>query len=71
METRDPAPACSKLLCKGAITRAPQVLGPVAWYDATVWWCGETQKVVGPDDLPVGPEGCVRGRSCWRGRSPA
>ncbi|HEX7652927.1 MAG TPA: hypothetical protein VF607_05440 [Verrucomicrobiae bacterium] len=29
------------------------------------FWCNLTQTVVGADDLPVHPERCCAGRSCW------
>jgi hypothetical protein len=67
-ETKTAQEGCAKLLCKGMITRAPDVRGNVSAYDATVWWCCETQKVVGPDDRPVGPRACCAGRACWVAR---
>ena len=65
MDGSDPADRCRRLFCKGMITRAPEIRDSASWYDATVWWCAGTQKVTGPDDLPVGPEACARGRGCW------
>ncbi len=34
-------------------------------YDATIWWCTETSKSLGPDDEPCDRSKCVAGRGCF------
>ena len=29
-------------------------------------WCYQTQQVIGPDGLPVVPQACTPGRTCYR-----
>jgi hypothetical protein len=36
----------------------------LAW-DATVWWCTQTSKTIGPDDRPCDKERCQSGRACF------
>jgi len=31
-----------------------------------VFWCLKTMKMTGPDGMPVAPDVCVAGRSCYR-----
>jgi hypothetical protein len=58
---------CLHLRHKGMyVTSAPD---PDEWsfydrYDATAYWCTCTQKPLGPDGAPVGPDRCQPGRSC-------
>jgi hypothetical protein len=35
-------------------------------YDATWYWCVETQIGFGPDGKPVGPHDCKNGRGCCK-----
>lgn len=46
---------------KGYLAVDPHAL---AW-DSTIWWCSESGKPVGPDDMPCEKERCVHGRGCW------
>jgi hypothetical protein len=36
-------------------------------YDATAYWCTETQKPLGPDGKPVHADSCKSGRECCQG----
>jgi len=35
-------------------------------YDATAYWCSETQTGFGPDGHPVRPDVCQSGRGCCK-----
>ena len=35
-------------------------------YEATWYWCGETQTGFGPDGQPIGPHECKAGRRCCK-----
>lgn len=57
---------CSKLRTKTMYLnvdyrRAPEEPG---CSDTAVFWCLKTNSSLGPDDLPVSPEGCCSGRGC-------
>jgi hypothetical protein len=36
-------------------------------YNATAYWCTETQKALGPDGRPVHQDACKQGRECCKG----
>jgi hypothetical protein len=35
--------------------------------DTTIFWCGRTQRAVGPDEVPALPERCGPERACFEG----
>ena len=35
-------------------------------YDATVYWCTQTQKALGPDGKLVSQHACTHGRACCK-----
>lgn len=61
-----PVPVCGNLRCKGQLISGDDHREGVEWYDATIWWCEETQKVLGPDFKPAGPRACTSKRGCFK-----
>jgi len=58
---------CANLRHKGMyVTAAPDPGEHVFYdaYDATVYWCTQTQKPLGPDGRPVHADRCRSGRGC-------
>ena len=78
-EVKDPlapktaaGPVCRHLRCKGHYVEPDEHEQKVEWYDATTWWCAETQKALGPDFKPVHSRWCTSKRPCFRfGEDPS
>ncbi len=62
---------CRHIRCKGMYVTGEMLADPNAMpYDATVWWCTQTHKPMGPDFMPCGRGECVAGRKCFEAPDP-
>jgi hypothetical protein len=58
---------CTHLRHKGMYvfsTPDPEAFAFHPDYDATVFWCTQTMKPIGPDEQPVHADCCIAGRAC-------
>ena len=69
-----PGVHCVKLRHKGMYVTAgayPEELSIYDAYDATAYWCVETQRGFGPDGRPVRPDLCAGSRGCCERVTPS
>ena len=62
------AEVCRLLRSKGMYLPREDADLEVEVSSTAVFWCLRSMSVIGPDDGPVAPEDCRRGRSCHEAR---
>jgi len=65
----DPKPCCVRLRCKSLYTRADERPGLIHHEEAMDYWCGHTNRPIGPDKGDVVHPLCQPGRSCYKSRT--